>query len=131
MGGYLPFGFEITPFLKEGENRLSVVVQDETDPAYPYGKQKIKRGGMWYTPVSGIWQTVFLEVVPQKHIEGIRTLTTQKGVEITVLGGEEEKTLISTPFWEKSIPSRAKVCCYLPRILKIGRPNTRGFISSR
>ena len=94
VGGYLPFGFEITPFLKEGENELSVVVQDETDPAYPYGKQKIKRGGMWYTPVSGIWQTVFLEVVPQKHIEGIRTLTTQKGVEITVLGGEEEQTLL-------------------------------------
>ncbi|MBQ8399399.1 MAG: glycoside hydrolase family 2 [Clostridia bacterium] len=93
-GGYLPFSFDITPLLKDGENELRVVVQDETDPTYPYGKQKIKRGGMWYTPISGIWQTVFMECVPEKHIESIRALTTEKGIELTVFGGEEEKTLL-------------------------------------
>ena len=70
-GGYLPFEADITDYLKE-ENELLVKVTDHLSLRYPYGKQKKKRGGMWYTPVSGIWQTVWLESVDLIHICGIR-----------------------------------------------------------
>lgn len=63
-GGYLPFWFDITDALCEGENFLKVVAVDTLSHDYPYGKQKKKPGGMWYTQVSGIWQSVWLERVP-------------------------------------------------------------------
>ena len=60
-GGYLPFSFDITKIVKQGSgNHLEVKVTDTLDHKYPYGKQTKKRGGMWYTPVSGIWQPVWL-----------------------------------------------------------------------
>ena len=71
-GGYLPFTFEITEYLREGENELFVEVTDALDHRLPWGKQKKKRGGMWYTPVSGIWQTVWLETVPKEYIKGLQ-----------------------------------------------------------
>ena len=60
-GGYLPFSFDVTEAVKEGENLLVVKATDTLSEDYPYGKQRKKRGGMWYTPVSGIWQTVWME----------------------------------------------------------------------
>ena len=63
-GGYLPFSADITPYLEE-ENTLVLAVEDTLNHDFPYGKQKIKRGGMWYTPVSGIWQSVWLESFPR------------------------------------------------------------------
>ena len=68
-GGYDAFCVDITEQLQE-ENRLQICCFDDlTDHSYPYGKQTMKRGGMWYTPVSGIWQTVWLESVPETYIE--------------------------------------------------------------
>ena len=73
-GGYTPFSLDITDALKAGENTLSVKVWDGTDTGYqPRGKQVRKPGGIWYTSVTGIWQTVWLEPVPDEHISGIRT----------------------------------------------------------
>ena len=61
-GGYWPFSADITSLLREGENILRVTVRDNADdPTFAYGKQRYKRGGMWYTAQSGIWQTVWLE----------------------------------------------------------------------
>lgn len=72
-GGYTPFSFDITAALNKGENTLVVKVWDSTDQGYqPRGKQVNRPEGIWYTPVSGIWQTVWLEPVPEKHIENIR-----------------------------------------------------------
>ena len=72
-GGYTPFSFDITPALKTGNNKLVVKVWDGTDQGYqPRGKQVNRPEGIWYTPVSGIWQTVWLEPVPEKHIENIK-----------------------------------------------------------
>lgn len=72
-GGYVPFCFNITSALKKGENTLTVRVWDPTDTSYqPHGKQVSKPGGIWYTPVSGIWQTVWLEPVNSKHIDNLR-----------------------------------------------------------
>ena len=60
-GGYWPFSADITSLLREGENILRVTVRDNADdPTFAYGKQRYKRGGMWYTAQSGIWQTVWL-----------------------------------------------------------------------
>ena len=69
-GGYDSFSFDITHALKAGENELLIrCVDDLRNQVYPYGKQTLTRGGMWYTPVSGIWQTVWLENVPDHCIE--------------------------------------------------------------
>ena len=71
-GGYTAFTLDITKLLRDGENTLTVAVHDDTD-AVPLarGKQKTKRGGIWYTPQSGIWQTVWLEQVPERYVESI------------------------------------------------------------
>jgi len=71
-GGYLPFTVDITSNLRGGENTLTVRVTDSlAHTIHAYGKQKYKRGGIWYTATSGIWQTVWLESVPEKYIERI------------------------------------------------------------
>ncbi|MDY0125321.1 MAG: glycoside hydrolase family 2 TIM barrel-domain containing protein [Anaerolineaceae bacterium] len=72
-GGFLPFSFDITSALQEGQNSLIVMVQDETEAAlHQKGKQRLNPGGIWYTSVSGIWQTVWLEVLPKKHISSLK-----------------------------------------------------------
>ncbi len=75
-GGYTPFYFDITPYLnKSGNQKLVVKVWDGTDSSYqPRGKQVNYPEGIWYTPVSGIWQTVWLEPVNSKHIANIKTI---------------------------------------------------------
>ena len=86
-GGYLHFSFDITDALKnEGANTLRVNVVDTLDRKYPYGKQCKKRGGMWYTPISGIWQTVWMENVPTSYIEDLHITPSLTDVEITVGG---------------------------------------------
>ncbi len=74
-GGYTPFTFNITPFLGQGEQKLIVKVWDPTDEGpQPRGKQVKEPEGIWYTPVTGIWQTVWLEPVAQKSIASIKTV---------------------------------------------------------
>ena len=64
------FTVDVTDRWREGENEITIYCQDDLkDKSYPYGKQTRNRGGMWYTPVSGIWQTVWLESVPESYIE--------------------------------------------------------------
>lgn len=93
-GGYLPFGFDISSAVVRGKNTLRVIARDPLNKELPYGKQTEKRGGMWYTKVSGIWQTVWLEIVPENYIKGIKVVTDLKGADITVLGGAAEKTVV-------------------------------------
>ena len=67
--GYTRAEFDITNAVrKSNENLLKVIVSDTLSTEFPYGKQKLKRGGMWYTPFSGIWKSVWLEEVPEKYI---------------------------------------------------------------
>jgi beta-galactosidase/beta-glucuronidase len=71
-GGYTPFSFDISPYLTKGEQKLVVKVWDPTNDGFqPRGKQTNKPEGIWYTPVSGIWQTVWIEPVAKKHIAAI------------------------------------------------------------
>lgn len=94
IGGYHPFSFDITDLLREGENILKVTVSDNLHPDFPYGKQRRNRGGMWYTEVSGIWGSVWLESVPETHIESIKITPDLKGVTLEIKGGETEKQIV-------------------------------------
>jgi hypothetical protein len=73
-GGYDAFSFDVTAALKaEGAQEITVEVFDPTDlGGQPRGKQKLKPGGIMYTPSSGIWQTVWLEPVAEMHIESLK-----------------------------------------------------------
>ena len=83
-GGYLSFCYDITANVtKEGENRLKVKVTDRLDTDYPYGKQKAKSGGMWYTPFSGIWQNVWIENVPDHYVSYLSVTPDEEGVYLT------------------------------------------------
>lgn len=90
-GGYLPFSADITHALRTGENELVVAVTDKTaDDIFSYGKQNDKPGGIWYTAQSGIWQTVWLESVPERYIErlSITPLYDEGKVSVAVLMNE-------------------------------------------
>ncbi len=73
QGGYTPFSFDVTAALVNGTNTIKVKVWDPTDRGFqPRGKQVNKPEGIWYTPVTGIWQTVWLEPVPETYIKDIK-----------------------------------------------------------
>jgi len=76
QGGYTPFCFDITPFLDKGQEQTVMIrVWDPADKGYqPRGKQVSDPHGIWYTSVTGIWQTVWLEPVNRNHITKVRTI---------------------------------------------------------
>lgn len=74
-GGYLPFEVDISRYAQESANELIVAVKDLSDTSYhSKGKQKLNADGMFYTAQSGIWQTVWLEKVPETYIKEIKTV---------------------------------------------------------
>ena len=82
-GGYESMTFDITGDIRVGENEICFCCRDDLkDQSYPYGKQTLKRGGMWYTPVSGIWQTVWLECVPGNYIQKLNV--ENRGYSVTI-----------------------------------------------
>lgn len=84
-GGYFPFSFEATDHLKVGENTLLLDVVDPSDKGFQArGKQKINRGNIFYTPQSGIWQTVWLESVPTNFIESLKITPDIDNFEVTI-----------------------------------------------
>lgn len=93
-GGYLPFSADITDALRPGGNRLEVKAVDTLSHDYPYGKQHRRPHGMWYTPVSGIWQGVWLEAVPDKGaVRSVRIAPDLTGVTVEVDAGGEAYNL--------------------------------------
>ena len=76
QGGFTPFSFNITPYLTGKSNQKLVVrVWDPSDRGYqPRGKQTSNPEGIWYTPVTGIWQTVWLEPVATNHITSVKSI---------------------------------------------------------
>ena len=116
-GGYLPFYFDVTQAVKCAEkNQLRVQVTDTLSKLYPYGKQCKKRGGMWYTPVSGIWQSVWLENVPSVYIEGMEMTPSLEGVALRILGEaiqgfEVEVTLHNGETVEKQFAGKEGTLC--------------------
>lgn len=72
VGGYLPFTLDITDLIENGAADIVVRVTDDTEKSgLTRGKQRTKRGGIWYTPQSGIWQTVWMEAVPESYVKNL------------------------------------------------------------
>ncbi len=93
-GGYIPFSLDITELLCDGENTLTVEVRDPLDTELAYGKQTKKRGGMWYTPVSGIWQTVWMESVGENYIRNLKITPSADKVTVEIIGGADKNRLV-------------------------------------
>ena len=105
-GGYLPFEADISDCVKEGMNELVVVVRDFSDTSYhARGKQRLERGGMFYTAQSGIWQTVWMEKVPKKYIRSVEAVPDPDNGKVRI-----------TVETEGGMP--VEVCVYPPRIVK-------------
>ncbi len=102
-GGFLPFSFDITDTL-QAENTVLVRTYNPLDPKMPYGKSRVKRGGMWYTPVFGIWQTVWLESVPTRHITALDTVVNGNTVTVRADGITNGTVTVNTPSGEYSYP---------------------------
>ena len=84
-GGYTPFSIDITQALKKKGNVLKVRVWDPTDQGeQPCGKQHVKPHGIWYTPVTGIWQTVWLEPINENHIVDLKIVPDIDNHKVTV-----------------------------------------------
>ena len=126
LNGYLPFSVDITDKLRPGSNELCVQVVNDLDRRYPRGKQSRKRGGMWYTPCSGIWQTVWLEPVPEHFIEELRINSGADWVEIET--GSIQDGVIE--FGGQSYPLRdgkARLTIYDPHLWSPEDPYLYGF----
>lgn len=93
-GGYYAFTVDITDALEESNELVVRCMDDLRDKTYPYGKQTLKRGGIWYTPVSGIWQTVWLESVPQTYIEKLKIENRGASVKIAVVPAQAGKVIL-------------------------------------
>lgn len=93
-GGYIPFTLDVTTVIRhDAENELKILVTDDLCTDYPYGKQTKKPSGMWYTPVSGIWQNVWLENVPETYITDIKIHSNLEHVEIELTYNSTEQRL--------------------------------------
>ena len=101
-GGYTPFALDITALVNSGENTVKVVCEDEgVRNGDARGKQSDKAGGIWYTPHSGIWQTVWIESMPKTHISSLRITprideqSGEKSVTLrSVCGGETQEVVV-------------------------------------
>ena len=106
-GGNLPFSFDITGALKPGANTLTVRATDATDTAYQlHGKQVSNPGGIWYTPVSGIWQTVWLETVPAVHITAAHITPAISGkvaIRLTTSGNANPQATVTASLGGKQV----------------------------
>ncbi len=107
-GGYFPFSLDVTSSIKTGTNTLQLSVTDPSDKGFQArGKQKIKRGGIFYTPQSGIWQTVWLESVPSNYIDSIKVTPNIDNSEVSIIinAQDNKNATISVLFKGKLIAS--------------------------
>ncbi len=95
-GGYTAFSFDISKAVKYN-NELVVIVTDDTDQGlYAYGKQKLEHGGMWYTPTAGIWQTVWIEEVPDRTVTDLKITPDYDNARVYLdMAGTYEQAVIS------------------------------------
>src|SRR5690606_31937587 len=104
-GGFDPFSFDITDFLNKGaKQQITVGVWDPTDEGpQPNGKQVVNPHGIWYTPVTGIWQTVWLEGVPETYVASTKqTPDIDKGTLLVnaAIAGAKEGDEVRVSAWK-------------------------------
>lgn len=109
-GGYLPFTADITDAVEDGRAVIVVRVTDDTDASWhTRGKQKTKRGGIWYTPQSGIWQTVWLEPVPESYVKSLRITPDFDGAAVEILADVEGQEAAVAFFNGERFPLPARI----------------------
>ena len=125
-GGYLPFAFDLSEALCEGENEITLCVRDQTEKApYARGKQRLKKTGLlssiFYTPTSGIWKTVWMESVPEDYITGVRMNPRYDDaqIEMEIKTNKPGKAKVVISFMgeivcEAGVETDRKVCIDLP-----------------
>ncbi len=107
--GYLPFEVEITKYLQE-RNEILVVVQDDTDSSYhARGKQTLHPKGMFYTATSGIWKSVWMEVLPNQYIKDVRAFADADCQRITIEVTKTEDCEWTLEIFEPFIDSQTKL----------------------
>lgn len=104
VGGYEAFSFDITDALTEKNIIVFRVTDRLSRGVLPYGKQRHKRGGMWYTPISGIWQTVWLESLPERAVESLSVKTLGGEVTVSVEGVDSGEIRARTPSGDLTAP---------------------------
>ncbi len=127
-GGYLAFSFDVTGFLKNGENVLTLCVRDMTEEKpHARGKQKLVKKGkyssLFYTPQSGIWKTVWMESVPENYIEKVKITPRydDEAVELNIqTKGEFEKAAVKV-FDGETLVTETEVEANKNVLVKIGR----------
>ncbi len=147
-GGYLPFSFDIAPYVHVGENELCVTVSDPSDTGdQPRGKQTLTPGGIWYTPQSGIWGTVWTEELPDRYIPSCRItpdIDTGEvhfrfpvdGVSVTLFYGNERRFAVavgrelSIPFPEAKLWSPEEPHLYRV-VLRLGEDTVESYVAMR
>lgn len=110
VGGYVPFSIDITPYVSASTFELSLRVQDVTDTSYHLtGKQRLSHSGIFYTPQSGIWQTVWLESVPEIHIEDLTIIPDfyNQSCQITVKASQPETLTVAISY--KGLPLKTVI----------------------
>lgn len=128
-GGYTPFSFDITPYLnRSGTQALVVRVWDPTDEGYqPRGKQVNKPQSIWYTPVTGIWQTVWIEPVEQACFTQIRTVPDVDGNSVRVIPqvkGSQPGDLVEVTVLEKGrVVQKGRSAAGQEVLLSVPQPN--------
>lgn len=129
-GGYYPFSFDITDLLSEGENTLTVSVWDPTDDGrQERGKQTLRPKGIFYTAVSGIWQTVWLEPVPHASIQSLRITSDldreRVGISADLSGAVSPDIILEATVYDSDVPIAAEsVPAAEPLYLDIREPKT-------
>ncbi|MDE6778917.1 MAG: beta-galactosidase [Alistipes sp.] len=126
-GGFTPFEFDITEALKKGGNTLRVRVWDPTDDGHqPRGKQVKSPYSIWYTPVTGIWQTVWIEAVPQRYIGSVTTTPDLDRrafrVETSICGAEPGDRVEVTLFDGDTKVAHAAAACGAAAELHVAEP---------
>lgn len=111
-GGYDPFQMDITDYLQKGKSQtLQVRVWDPSDDGpQPRGKQVNNPNGIWYTPVTGIWQTVWMETVPEAYISGLKNSSDINANEIHVtpeISGAKDQ-MVKVSAWKEGVELAAQ-----------------------
>ncbi|MEE8825845.1 MAG: sugar-binding domain-containing protein [Eubacteriales bacterium] len=117
-GGYLPFSFDVTDLADREENELLVTVSDPSDTfTQARGKQSLHPGGMFYQATSGIWQTVWLEVVPELFVTGLKLtpLPDRGAVRVRIFTSDNEGSAEDHPGERRPARHRARAEIFAPR----------------
>lgn len=127
-GGYTPFSMDITAVLnKKGENTLTVKVWDPTTKGeQPRGKQHDTPSGIWYTPVTGIWQTVWLEPVAESHIESVKIVpdldNSNFNISATIAGCKGDEIIEAQIFDGEQLVAKVRGLAHTTLSAKVAEP---------